>query len=78
MVVALPSHLMMTWMWPQTSLPFARAAILEGNQLLQKQVGNKRRKLLTLRASPPAHPETTPRRVEAPREVWEQRGGQLS
>ena len=33
-------------------------------------------KLLTLRVSPPAHPETTPRRVEVTREVWEQRGGQ--
>ena len=31
---------------------------------------------LTLHVSPPAHPETTPRRVEVIREVWEQRRGQ--
>ena len=33
-------------------------------------------KFLTLRVSPPAHPETTPRRVEVIKEVREQRGGQ--
>ena len=31
-------------------------------------------KLATLRVSPPAHPETTPRRVDVSREMWEQRG----
>ena len=49
-----------------------------GQSTSKKQVGNKRRRLLTLRASPPAHPETTPSRVEVSREVQEQRGGQLS
>ena len=33
-------------------------------------------KCLTLRASPPAHPEATPGRVEVMRDVWEQRGRQ--
>ena len=33
------------------------------------------REFLTLRVSPPAHPETTPRRVEVIRKVWEQKKG---
>ena len=32
--------------------------------------------LMTLRAFPPAHPETTPKRVEVTNELWEHRGGQ--
>ena len=45
---------------------------------VRKDKLKKDRKFLTLRVSPPAHPETTPRRVEVSRAVWEQRGVQPS
>ncbi len=38
--------------------------------------GGEEYEFLTLRVSPPAHPETTPRRVDATGATWEQSGGQ--